>query len=88
MNQDSPSNQPFGAQVIQTNTLSTPALVVILLAFFIAAAISVGAWGVANQAERQAQNAEREARVAMDKAEELRIQVEALKVIEATRGTR
>lgn len=39
--------------------------------------------GVAAQAERQAQNAEREARVAVDKADELRVQVEALKVIQA-----
>jgi len=70
--------------VNHNNSISTPALVIctglVLLAIALSsyenhlsnlatAAQSAAAVGIANQAERQAQNAEREARLSMDKEE-------------------
>ena len=63
-------NAPYGAQVIQTNTLSTPVLIAILAAFFVAAGISMGALGIAYNASYAAQMAERNAKLAQYQLEE------------------
>lgn len=76
MHQDSPSNQPFGAQVIQTNALSTPVFVVLVLALFIAALVSAVAIVLAISANNAAVIAEREARLAQRRYDDMRIYLE------------
>lgn len=70
--QDSPQNQPFGAQLIQTNSISTP---VLLLLVFGMSTLGVGvgyAIARADAAADKAQIAEREGRLAEEAAMHLR----------------
>ena len=79
MRQDSPTNHAGGAQVIQTNVLSTPVLMVALLIF------SVFGVGVGYAVERSAAAdekaviAEREARLAQARYAEQAVEVGILK---------
>lgn len=46
MRQDSPSNQPFGAQIVQVETLGKYGVLLLFVCAFIAAASAVGLWAV------------------------------------------
>lgn len=76
--QDSINNSPRGAQIVQTNTISTPVFVVLVVALFVAAAISSISVGMAFNANYAAQLAERAAAVARNHADNLETRVIAL----------
>lgn len=64
------------AQVIQTNSISTPVFVVLVLALFIAALVSSAALMLAISAKDAAVIAEREARLAQRRYDDMRIYLE------------
>ena len=64
------------AQVIQTNSLSTPVFVVLVLALFIASLVSASAIMLAVSAKDAAVIAEREARLAQRRYDDLRVYLE------------
>lgn len=72
-------NEARGAQIVQTNSISTPVFVVLVVALFIAAAISMGAIGVAYNANYAAQMAEREARLALSHADNAANEIKVMK---------
>jgi hypothetical protein len=79
MRQDSPSNQPFGAQVVQVNTLSNPVLVLLIVALSLIAVVSGGSIGVALYASYMAQIAEREARLAQNRNDTIEVDVKVMR---------
>lgn len=85
MRQDSPQtshhNQPFGAQINQSNTLSTPVFVVLILALFIAALVSSTAIVLALSAKDAAVIAEREARLAQNRYDTLNVDVKVMRTL-------
>ena len=82
MVQDSPSNQPFGAQVIQTHSLSTPVTVLLLLMALCTGASVVYAWA----ANDKAWTAEREARLAQNRSDTLEVDVKVMRGLLEARG--
>ena len=68
-----------GGSIVVTNTLSTPALVTILIALFVSAIMSAVSIGLAINARDSAQLAEREARLAQARYTEQQIEVGILK---------
>lgn len=75
---NSVQNAPRGAQIIQTNTLSTTALVALLISLFVAATIGALAVGMAWNALDMAHNAEREGRLAQERADRLEVDVKVM----------
>lgn len=80
------SKQSVGGPVIDNrNQISTPALITLLLAFFIASTVSALAIGMSWHALDTAHTAEREGRLAQERADRLEVDV---KVMLATEGKR
>jgi hypothetical protein len=71
-------NETRGAQIIQTNTLSTAALVALLVALFVSASSGMLAIGMAWNALDMAHQAEREGRLAQERADRLEVDVKVM----------
>lgn len=56
MNQDSPSNQPFGAQIVQVETLGRMGIVVMLVMFIVIVVIGLVAGYALGVGEARAEN--------------------------------
>lgn len=86
MQQDSPVNQPFGAQINNSNTLSTPVLVVLMLALAIMGIVSGAAWLRSETAFANSVIAEREARLAQERGDRIEVEVKVLRGVLETVG--
>lgn len=79
-------NAPRGAQIVQTNQLSTWALVTVLIALFVSAAISASAMGIAFNANYAAQIAEREARLSQNRVDSMEVDLKVTRGLLENKG--
>ena len=86
--QDSIINEPHGAQIVQTNMLTTPVLLLLLVAFFVCAFVSASALLWAKQADDKAVIAEREARLAQNRYDTLQVDVKVMRTVLEQNGVK